>query len=93
MKPKFFSSFSIESFLEQSYAIFFGILLLLTIGTTTFIFYSFSYQTTAPSKEAIVQPSDIFNESIVLNINELLDIREERFNQLRKLRPAIKNPF
>lgn len=79
--------------MEQSYLIFFVILFVFTVGTATLIFYNFSYQASAPIRDSSVKQSDVFNETVVFKINKLLDVREELFNQLRKLKPAIKNPF
>lgn len=93
MRSKFFPLRSIESFLERSYMLFFGTLFFLAIGAATFIFYNFSLQTSMPAQELITRKSDVFSESIILKINELLDMREAQFNQLRKLKPSITDPF
>lgn len=81
MKAK---QFSIQIFLERWYgAVFAGLFFLAVIGAIG-IFYGLSYGDVHTGEPA-VPPGGVLNESLVFTVNELLDVREEYFNRLRKL--------
>lgn len=83
---------SFQIFFERWYFLFFG-LLFLVATIAAFLVFSLTTVRQAPMDELGLQPNDAFNESLVSKINELLDVRAEYFGRLKKLPPAIKNPF
>lgn len=78
-------------FFENYYILFFGILFIGIIVFSSALFILSTKKQDAPL-DALNQ-EEAFSESIIFNINKLLNLREEYFNKLRTAKPTIKNPF
>ncbi|MEK7636119.1 MAG: hypothetical protein AAB362_00295 [Patescibacteria group bacterium] len=82
-----------QKFFEEWYVLFFISALTVVIGFSSYVFY------TARNLNGGVGAIDEkefrgqFDASVVFRVNELLDIRAEQFNRLRKELPSVKNPF
>ena len=79
-----------QRFFEERYILCFLVALLSIVVFSAYIFYSTLRQGHNATEQNILES---FDKTVIVRVNELLDAREEYFNQLRTSKSAIKNPF
>lgn len=76
-------------FLEQYIAAFAIMLIGIIIFSSAVFYVALKKSNSAPKTETIKN----FDMALITKANELLDIRERYFTELRSIKPSIKNPF